>query len=359
MRSRNKENAGTPARWRTVHGAWYYRVPPGQEAQWDNKKQFRLGGDLNEAYATWSKRLGSTQQIMTIGQLLERYYREVSSQKAPQTYRGDGRHMKALLVVFKDVGLSDLTPQDIYKYIDKRDAKIAARREKSMLSHAYTKAVEWGYVNSHPFKGEVRLKGEKPRTRYVEDWEVQEVYAMKPKRKKGDPLVVIQAYLELKYLSGLRQSDLLRLPEYRGKVGDYLRISIHKRPGDSPKLIDLEVTAAMHQALTGCMAVRPRDIAPWLFCTRRGEPYFDETTGEASGWHSNWQRFMDRVVGNEKHKIVAETSIKERFTEHDIRAKAGSDAESKERAQELLTHDSVATTMRAYRRKAEKVRPLR
>lgn len=41
------------------------------------------------------------------------------------------------------------------------------------------------------------------------------------------------------------------------------------------------------------------------------------------------------------------------FTEHDLRAKVGSDAESLERAQQLLTHASASTTKRIYRRKPE------
>ena len=48
-----------------------------------------------------------------------------------------------------------------------------------------------------------------------------------------------------------------------------------------------------------------------------------------------------------------------RFNEHDIRAKCASDAESLERARELLAHADSATTRRVYRRKPEKVRPLR
>jgi hypothetical protein len=46
-----------------------------------------------------------------------------------------------------------------------------------------------------------------------------------------------------------------------------------------------------------------------LFCTRKGEEYFNEDKGAASGWDSMWQRFMER--------ILTETNVKERFTEHD------------------------------------------
>jgi hypothetical protein len=69
---------------------------------------------------------------------------------------------------------------------------------------------------------------------------------------------------------------------------------------------------------------RSIDIAPWLFCTKAGEGYFDESTGRPAGWNSMWQRFMTR--------LLKETKIKSRFTEHDLRRKVGSDAESLERA---------------------------
>lgn len=38
-------------------------------------------------------------------------------------------------------------------------AKTAAKREIEVLSHAYTKAVEWGYLDSHPFRGELGQAG--------------------------------------------------------------------------------------------------------------------------------------------------------------------------------------------------------
>ena len=86
-----------------------------------------------------------------------------------------------------------------------------------------------------------------------------------------------------------------------------------------------------------------------LFATRRGDPYV-KADGSANAWDSLWQRFMAKVVA---------AGI-ERFTEHDIRAKVGSDAESLERAKEILTHAPGSTiTDRVYRRKPDRVRPLR
>jgi len=82
-----------------------------------------------------------------------------------------------------------------------------------------------------------------------------------------------------------------------------------------------------------------------------GECYVNETTGKAPGWKSMWQRFMTRVM--------EETGVKEHFTEHDLRAKVGTDAESLEHARALLAHADTRTTEKFYRRKAEVVKPMR
>ena len=94
---------------------------------------------------------------------------------------------------------------------------------------------------------------------------------------------------------------------------------------------------------------RPLDIAPFLFCTRNDQGYLNEEKGTANGWDALWKRFMERVL--------TETKVTERFTEHDLRAKCASDAENLDQARALLTHADSRTTQRVYRRKPERVRP--
>lgn len=346
-RKRNKENLGLPKRCRWSGKTIFYRVPPGLEKYWDGKKSFPLGKTPAQAFTELGKRLEAPKQVVTVGDLLERYVLQVSSEKKPQSRKSDIRCYKELVRAFHSIWIQDIKPIDVYQYIEKRTAKIAARRERSLLSHAFTKAVEWGCIEEHPFKGEVRLTGEKARTRYIQDWEIKEIKKLQPKRKKGDPLPMLKAYIDLKYLIGLRQGDMLRLREFRGKVGDKIPLIT----GKTGKRIELEITQSVFDAMQECMKARPVHIGPWLFCNRRGKPYFSAEKGDASGFASIWRRMMDRVM--------AETKVTERFTEHDIRAKSGSDAKDKYRAQELLTHDSVATTSRAYRRKPEVIRPLK
>jgi integrase len=64
-----------------------------------------------------------------------------------------------------------------------------------------------------------------------------------------------------------------------------------------------------------------------------------------------WQDFMARVL--------KETKVTERFPEHDLRAKCASDAGSLEHTRALLSHADGRLTERIYRRKPERVKPIR
>ena len=163
-------------------------------------------------------------------------------------------------------------------------------------------------------------------------------------------MLAVQAYMRVKLLTGLRRGDLLRVQP--GRLRDE---EIHVRAAQ-----DGEDDAASASSSSGplsyarpssmALAARPVDIAPFLFCTRRGECYVKED-GTANGWDSMRQRFMGRVL--------TETKVQERFTEHDLRAKCASDAGSLEHARQLLAHADGRLTERVYRRRPERVKPLR
>jgi hypothetical protein len=58
-------------------------------------------------------------------------------------------------------------------------------------------------------------------------------------------------------------------------------------------------------------------------------------------------------------RLLKDTKIAERFTEHDLRGKVGSDLASIGRATDLLGHASREFTKRHYRRKPEVIKPVR
>lgn len=358
-RQRNAKNAGLPLRWTYQHGAYYYQVPKGLEAYWDGKKKFRLGTTLAEAHRTWAERAERKDDIRTIAQLLDRYEHEVVPEKEATTQAHNLGALKSLRKTFGIVPLDDMKPRLVYRYVDARSVKtrneagklvggrVAALREIEVLSHAFTKAVEWGLIDRHPFKNEVRLKNNPPRDRYVEDWEIAECFKMGSKFKAGSVLA-IQAYIRLKIMTGMDRKTILNLT-MSDLTDEGIQIARSKVAKSSGKRTLYLWTEDLREAVEAAKAARPR-ISPYLFCKRDGSGYYDPATGRADGWDSMWQRFMDR--------LLKETKVKGRFTEHDLRAKAASDAASEEEARKLLSHASVETTRRIYRRKAERVQPL-
>ena len=197
-------------------------------------------------------------------------------------------------------------------------------------------------------EGKFRKLRRPPRTRYVEDWEIIEALSLPSKRRKGS-IRMLQAYIRLKLLTGMRRTDLLRL-RMSDLREDGISVTPSKTARSSGKRIIYEWTDELRQAVEQAKAARPVHISPWLFCNRRGESYLKDD-GSANGFDSLWQRYMAR--------LLAETEITERFQERDLRAKCATDAESLERARQLLAHASDATTKRVYRRGPERVKPLR
>jgi len=253
------------------------------------------------------------------------------------------RAIRRLSAVFGNLAITALRPTNAYQYLDKRgrEARTAANREIEVLSHAYTKAIEWGLTDFHPIRGKVRKLSTPPRTRYIEDWELVEAL------KIASPMLT--AYLHIKLLTGLRRGDLLRLTR-RDIRDDGIHVMPHKTALTTGRRVIIEWTNELRSAVDLARSTRTKIGSVWLFSTRKGQPYIRED-GSARAWNSLWQRYMARVL--------RETKVTERFTEHDLRAKCASDASSLERAQQLLTHADRDTTRRIYRRKPERVKPLR
>ena len=348
-RERKTENKGLPKRWRFAHNAYYYQVPPGEEISWDGKKLFRLGSTLPEAYSIWAERINHSEGATTIAELLDEYAQKIIPTKKITTQAHNRSAIKKVRAVFGGLGLSGIKPRHIYQYVERSGTKVGARREIEILSHAFTKAVQWGYIDKHPFKGEIRLDGEKARTRYIEDWEIIECLTLVPKRKFGGVLAV-QAYIRLAILTGLRRGDLLRLT-----MADLKEDGIHVTPGKTEtttgKRLVIGWSEELKTAVKLAKQARPVNLSPFLFCNRLGKGYFNEKTGRAGGWESAWKSFLGRVM--------SETKVSDHFTEHDLRAKCSSDADTLEHAQQLLSHADATVTEKIYRRKPKFVKPLR
>lgn len=352
-RKRNTENRGLPARWVQKHGAFYYLPPPDLRVQWGGKAWFRLGSTMAEAYQVWAERVGRPTEITTIGALLDRYLLEVVPTKAARTQAGNKAQIRELRRVFDSTAIGEIEPHHIYQYHEARTAKRAAELEIETLRHALTKAVQWGLLKRHPFKGEVRIArarntSGKRKSRYVEDWEILEMLALPPATGvAGCSTRMLQAYVRIKLLTGIRQTDMLMMAvDWLKDEG--IRFRPHKTINSTEQEMIFEWSPLLREAVDAAIAARPA-LSPYLFCDDRGAPLIDIETTTAKKFQERWQRFVKR--------LVAETKIEKPMTERSLRCKAGSDEASIARAQELLGHADARTTRTFYRLAPNRVKP--
>jgi integrase len=173
--------------------------------------------------------------------------------------------------------------------------------------------------------------------------------ALTPRRRTGS-ILAVHVYIQVKLLTGMRRGDLLRLT-IADLMDDGIHVTPHKTAGTTGKQLIIRWSTDLQRAVHLTKDARQVKLSPFLFCNRRGDGHIDELTGRAGSWDSMWNGFVKRVL--------VETKVKERLTEHDLRAKCASDAATLEHTQALLGHASSRLTDRVYRRKARYVMPLR
>lgn len=315
----------------------------------DTNKWIALGKTMPEAMANWTKLIDRPTHITTMNSLFDRYMIEVSPLKSARSYKTNMAQVQNLRSVFGDMQPADITPVDIYKYMDARKeqgAPVGANREKALLSHVFSMAIRWGALADNPCR-HVKRHTEYPRDRYITDEQYLAVKTI------ASPL--IRLAMDIAYLTGQRIGDILkiRLSDFTAE-GIIIEIKKSIRMGRPAKKILIGWSDDLRQCVENVRQM-PRPIRGlYLFCNKRGQPY----TGD--GFSTMWQRVMNKAVaavddeGNAKEPL-----LKERFSFHDIRAKAASDAKDGNHAKELLGHTNIAMTNRVYRRKIELVMPVK
>lgn len=314
-----------PPRVYQKHGAFFYVTNP-------DRKWIRLGQSESEMYQALAKLKTTDVRQGLMSEFFERYEKEIIPTKAPRTQIDNLSEIKNLKQAFGKMRPEHIKPKHVYAYMDARGAKAKTRanREKSLLSSIFSYLIRWGVVEDNPCKN---VKGfqEKARNRYVEDWEYEAVLSL------ASP--VLRAAMEIAATTGMRQGDILKL-----KYTDLTENGVPVTQNKTGKKQIFEWTPALKEAIQSAKQhPRHADSLIYIIANERGQQYTSE------GFKCNWQRLMN--------KALEAGVINERFTFHDLRAKAGSDAE--DNAQKLLGHASATTTKRVYERKPSMVKPIR
>ncbi|TYP69475.1 hypothetical protein BCL69_11481 [Nitrosomonas communis] len=176
------------------------------------RKEIPLGSDYALAVKLWAEietaKKDTKPSVITFRYVAERYIRDVIPTKSPTTQKDNMRELDRLYKFFDNppAPLEEIEPIHIRQYLDQREAKSRANREKALFSHIWNKAREWGYTSrSNPCLG---VKGNKEVGRkeiYIEDDLYNAVYQAAS--------VPLREAMDMSYLTGQRTSDVLKMRE--------------------------------------------------------------------------------------------------------------------------------------------------
>jgi integrase len=146
----------------------------------------------------------------TINDLLSKYRQDVFPQKRSSTVYNQVYHLQWWEAQLGHYALSEITPALIVEYRDKlaRTRKNSTvRRYLAVLSHAFTVAVEWQWVNENPVSKVRKPKEPRGRVRFLTDDERERLLAAcKVSRSRYLYLIVVLAIS-----TGARRGELLSL----------------------------------------------------------------------------------------------------------------------------------------------------
>ncbi len=288
------------------HGAYYYAHKSGK---WE-----RLDADYAKAMALWATKIATPDEIVTISDLFNRYIIEVIPGKAERTQKDNLHEIRYLRAFFGEMAVVDLLASHVAAYVDTRAAKTRANREVALLSHAFNKAILWGFCKSNPCSVPGLRNREVARDRYVTDAELAAFQTLCPEW--------MVTYLNIKALTGLRQQDLLAL-----QWSDITQEGITVCPIKTQSSTRKKMLISMTPELSSLLKSLTRSGA-YCFMTRLNRPY------TASGFQSIWKRVMT--------KFTVAGGV--RFHEHDLRGKVATDMDDPVAAQKLLGHKDMSMT---------------
>jgi len=335
------------------NGAWRYRPRNYEKHLFEGKSWYSIGKHERDVYrflADQSKRdAGLITYITTVNQGLDRYATVVIPRKAYSTRKINMYAVNRLKQVFgKSHPLSIRFP-DILKYRDlvgDKHGKKSANNDLELLSHFFSKLVEWGTIENaqHPMRG-MKYKFSLPsRDRYVSHQEITTALSVANS--------LLRVYIPFKLKTGLDKSTLLRIKLTditEDGIGYYRRKLKRWDSEKKPKKYLIPWDNELRILVSAAIDLHKKECSTNLFSTREGKAYIDENGG-ASAFNSIWQRFM--------RKALSETELKEKFTEHDLRAKNASDEVDEKIASKRLSHASQSMTD-VYRRRPEQVKSMK
>lgn len=269
--------------------------------------------------------MDAAEPVYTVAQILDRFQRDYVPQLSERTQRDYARHVRDLKHWFGHLLANDLKARDFRDFMNVTRGKIQRNKQLAVLSCAFSEAVgRWYWAERNPVR-DVKRHPSRPRDREVTTEEYEGFKATVPLRMK--------LAMELSVMTGQRQGDVLAL---KWAQIDRVRGKISFRQAKTGKRLGVRITVALDALLERCAGLRPE--GEYVIRRRDGDRYTSD------GFRAIWQRYQRRWA----------RAGHERFTYHDLRARAAGMCGSVEAAMLLLGHQNISMTRRVYDR-AERI----
>lgn len=311
-------------------GTYYFKDGAG--------KNHNLGKVFYSAFALYRGLVPDNTKIVSMADLIDKYMAEKSPLKAKTTHTDELKSAKQLKTAFGHFFPCEVTPADVGIYIEHRskEAGVRPNRELSLLSEIFKQAPRWGINTTNPTRDvkrnpETAARKAKRGERYVTDEQLIEFMRHCP--------VWLRLYLELKQLTGMRQSRMLSLTVFNIKPEGLFIDTVGKR-GDA---LTFEWSKDLSDVIGRVLAYSRLVGSEYLF------PNKDGSQRGAESFKSAWARTRDKALQN---------GLEKGFAERYIRNKSVTDCEDKHQASKTVGHKSFKTTMDNYNMLGHKVVPF-
>jgi integrase len=281
--------------------------------------------------------------MTTVAEMLDMFVPVHFPKLARRTQIDGMAHVEKLKAMWGSVHVDELKPRTIGMWMNGGPDRGKIQRGKivSVLATAYKYGVgEFFCAESNPTR-DLRFPKSNKRTRYVTPAEFAAVRSICSER--------LQAAMDLAYITGQRQNDILKLRwdhiDVHGNEASGFRPIMHIRQGKTGKRFGIVVSEALEEVLLRCKRMPPALPRAYVLRNKDGERY------SSAGFRSMAKRAINRALER--------GLIKTPFTWHDLRAATASDHPDIEKAADLLGHQNSQMTKSVYDRSVRLVQPLK
>lgn len=352
-----------PAGVREIAGRWYWQ--PTSKRERDERRAQGLStsvtlGDAKTKAARekWAEVSGfrdTQEEAGTVAELLHLWQREGIQKQPNGLPRADSTielYKGAIPYVLEKFGAARygktdidasrglaIGPADIQRWISEHPHKAMANRYYAVLDNSFAFGISRGRMTYNPCQ-DVTKNAQRAREREPLPWEVECLRTLAGAR--------LGLLMDFEEITGWRVSDILRLKRDR-LTADGVRVR-QKKKG---KRQLWEWTAELRRIVTEAAALpgaTPFPASP-VFPTRRGGHVAYGT------FNTQWQELKRKV-----NRLLAACEVPLEIQDlhfHDLRSKAHDDAEDAGMQGHEFLGNTEAVAHRHYRRREQKVRPLK